>query len=89
MESPADFGTGAHLCLDCRRHSRRQRDFTGLSTWEQTVSEQNPFAGRVFVFRRRHVPVASKAPPGVKFDKRIEDGILFCHFFLDNVSRLL
>jgi GAF domain-containing protein len=39
--------------LDCGRSDRYRRGFTGLSAAAQTVLEQNPYSGHVFVFRGR------------------------------------
>jgi transposase len=44
--------TGAHIWIAAGVTDLR-RGFTGLSAQVQTVLEQNPFAGHVFVFRGR------------------------------------
>ena len=44
--------TGAHVWL-AAGHTDLRRGFTGLSALVQTVLEQDPFSGHVFVFRGR------------------------------------
>jgi len=43
---------GAHIWIAAGRTDLR-RGFTGLSSLVQTVLEQDPFSGHVFVFRGR------------------------------------
>ena len=46
-----DLITGWHQHLDHGRRDRHAARLTGLSAAAQTVLEQNPYSGHVFVFR--------------------------------------
>jgi transposase len=48
-----DFAARWHEHLDCRRHHRSAARFHRTERRAQTVLEQDPYSGHVFVFRGR------------------------------------